>query len=64
MHAMSAAMSLGDFCVMRLLSVGFGKDTLSAIDSKTKKMVSYCSEHVDEELKLYCMTCESVICLK
>ena len=25
---------------------------------------AYCSEHVDEELKIYCNTCELVICLK
>lgn len=29
-----------------------------------KKIVFYCLEHTDEEIKLYCETCDQLICLK
>ena len=34
------------------------------IESLPKNVAQFCSEHVDEELKLYCETCGELICFK
>ena len=37
---------------------------ISTSDAPTRSVDRYCFEHPDEELKLYCETCEKLICLK
>ena len=48
-----------------LLQVKYAPPLSSIPDgSSAKNAGSYCSEHHDEELKLYCKSCEELICLK
>ena len=46
------------------LQSGFRINHLLEIVREHKKNLSCCADHVDEELKLFCETCNKVICCK
>ena len=50
--------------VANLKSAFYINRLLGIIQEEHKNEKQFCSEHVDEELKLYCTTCEKFICYK